>query len=882
MNEKKLNLKLATAGALCKVFCVTGSYHNRNQKTPPPEQEISIVENIIRSNTAPPAIEGEENVEFFLSSSSTVSSNHHQLASEKKSSDSFSDYKKLDTTNNSVKIDDDKFSTTATAHQNNFFTTADGKVRCEICSKEFSKIGLLRLHMDVHRLAQSSKRYDYRCPLCNSCFRSKSVLQKHLTHAHPRDDDDLGNNEEESSSKIIKRTTISCSTPSLTSVVCSTTVVSNISSNNFVQQLSPTTSKPRPFECTDCCIAFRIHGHLAKHLRSKSHIMKLESLEKVPIGIFAKLEENNEYFTEIDTSDCRNSLKSLLTLVNRLMYNQNTITSSKNNTTTNEVLTQKESFVRISSPTKSFNVKDSSDAEIKANKMEKCVKTSTAQVSQQDSLTNNKSSVIRADLWVPPKSVDVDDDKKLLTTCSNQQQQQRPANNNKLIPSPVDIGENKKSAEEKNNNNVYDNSTSTTSTTNTRCNLCCVDFYSSTELELHWHADHVLMRDGKYLKCPRAGCDAVYPNKQSLRLHLSAHFYGRLDYGINNSVVESATTNNLVNNKKLINNYSNNKIINAGRSKVGVNKLFRESSSGSTDYSPVSESDSNQTSRSPTPNTVDEITTTQDDFVCKLKCLKRKLSDDAIASLTPPSAKFQAVLNETVKEIETAVLRPTVTTIVNEPTAASLKFQDIFPDQSSISSLPFAHQRLTTSAGIWNPFNCSPISPQSLYLAAAAAGNPFALMNLNNHHQNVKMLANNNNSYHHWGQSNNFAQTSYPPLNHHHHPQLVGGGLSSAFYRGGVGGAGSHNNNILSSNGVVEPSPLSSLFLADELRCIVCKKQCSTPMSLQEHVMSHNLESRLHVCKFCDAGFTTAQALHAHLPCRHELKVSYYKNAVLL
>lgn len=35
---------------------------------------------------------------------------------------------------------------------------------------------------------------------------------------------------------------------------------------------------PRPFKCPDCKIAFRIHGHLAKHLRSKMHIMRMECL----------------------------------------------------------------------------------------------------------------------------------------------------------------------------------------------------------------------------------------------------------------------------------------------------------------------------------------------------------------------------------------------------------------------------------------------------------------------------------------------------------------------------------------------------------------------------------------------------------------------------
>lgn len=72
-----------------------------------------------------------------------------------------------------------------------------------------------------------------------------------------------------------------------------------------------TTSNPRPFKCTDCKIAFRIHGHLAKHLRSKMHIMKLECLGKLPFGTYAEMERSGVNLNDIDTTDCDNSLTSL-------------------------------------------------------------------------------------------------------------------------------------------------------------------------------------------------------------------------------------------------------------------------------------------------------------------------------------------------------------------------------------------------------------------------------------------------------------------------------------------------------------------------------------------------------------------------------------------
>lgn len=74
---------------------------------------------------------------------------------------------------------------------------------------------------------------------------------------------------------------------------------------------TPTTMNPRPFKCDDCKIAFRIHGHLAKHLRSKMHIMKLECVGKLPFGTYAEMEREGISLNEIDTTDCDNSLESL-------------------------------------------------------------------------------------------------------------------------------------------------------------------------------------------------------------------------------------------------------------------------------------------------------------------------------------------------------------------------------------------------------------------------------------------------------------------------------------------------------------------------------------------------------------------------------------------
>ena len=67
--------------------------------------------------------------------------------------------------------------------------------------------------------------------------------------------------------------------------------------------------------CFYCKIDFRIHEHLANHLWSKSHIMKLELSGKLPIGTNAKMEQLRIDFNLIDTSSCDNFLESLKSLV---------------------------------------------------------------------------------------------------------------------------------------------------------------------------------------------------------------------------------------------------------------------------------------------------------------------------------------------------------------------------------------------------------------------------------------------------------------------------------------------------------------------------------------------------------------------------------------
>lgn len=147
-----------------------------------------------------------------------------------------------------------------------------GRPVCVVCSKVFQKASQLRIHMNIHYMERK-----YRCEACGVSFRTQGHLQKHER---------------------------------------------SVSHQNKVNMTStfgvPTAENPRPFHCKDCDIAFRIHGHLAKHLRSKMHVLKLECLQKLPFGTYAEMERSGFNLTDIDTSDCDNSLMSLRQLAKKL------------------------------------------------------------------------------------------------------------------------------------------------------------------------------------------------------------------------------------------------------------------------------------------------------------------------------------------------------------------------------------------------------------------------------------------------------------------------------------------------------------------------------------------------------------------------------------
>ena len=153
----------------------------------------------------------------------------------------------------------------------------DGKYVCNVCGKTFPRQHQLTLHKNIHYFERP-----FKCEPCSLSFRSKGHLEKHFkSEGH------------HAKVKTAERTQAAAAV--------ATTAPDN----------------PRPFRCADCDIAFRIHGHLAKHLRSKMHVMTLEKLGKVPPGAYAIIEKNGS-FKDVVAADCESSLQCIKQLLGNL------------------------------------------------------------------------------------------------------------------------------------------------------------------------------------------------------------------------------------------------------------------------------------------------------------------------------------------------------------------------------------------------------------------------------------------------------------------------------------------------------------------------------------------------------------------------------------
>lgn len=185
--------------------------------------------------------------------------------------------------------------------QNLIASSKGGKFICEICSKKFQEHQQLILHRKTHFLDQY-----YKCEKCKLRFTSSDLLKVH----------------EQTESHL-----------------------------SMLQQpiIIPTSANPRPFKCDDCDIAFRVKGHLAKHLRSRAHVLNWEHLGKIPHGTFQKLEH---FIGTLEASDSALFLNLLLDLMkNRSEDTSSTYQSSRKSCIESGKLTPTSRKQFLSSPT---------------------------------------------------------------------------------------------------------------------------------------------------------------------------------------------------------------------------------------------------------------------------------------------------------------------------------------------------------------------------------------------------------------------------------------------------------------------------------------------------------------------------------------------------
>uniref|UniRef100_A0A0N5AB99 C2H2-type domain-containing protein n=1 Tax=Syphacia muris TaxID=451379 RepID=A0A0N5AB99_9BILA len=377
---------------------------------------------------------------------------------------------------------------------------------CKMCGKSFRKPTELSLHVQTHMLEQQSARIrSYQCTECKQTLRSRSLLAKHIEAAH-------GN--------IDKRKM-------------------EMNDSDVEENTSNISQSPRSFMCMDCNIGFRKHGVLAKHFRSKTHIMKLESLGKLPENALALItrKESGALLNDIDTTDSEKARASLYDIVTSLRESsslechEQMVQSPGPPPTTCYGFS---SFKRSPGPLPYFcAIGKKSPSVLNGKRSESFL---VRQEKRTDNFVNNQrhldettSKACSANVWIPPKaelplvldrqSIDIVVPVKPVADSS------ALSDNSSSIRS--DEGNSDGAARSESSTPTLRPLTGTAPSpldTSTRCNFCDVTYDTPFDLQVHLHADHISILDGKDFLCPKKHCGKLYPNRDNLRLHIAAHY----------------------------------------------------------------------------------------------------------------------------------------------------------------------------------------------------------------------------------------------------------------------------------------------------------------------------------------------------------------------
>ncbi|KFD51107.1 hypothetical protein M513_08007 [Trichuris suis] len=805
-------------------------------------------------------------------------------------------------------------------------SSSEAKPVCVTCGKQFTKFALLRLHMSVHCLEQSSRRYEIKCAECSSSFRSRSLLKKHLACAHPdlcTTSDELGSTQESQQGR-------------------SGGQLSDASDPQEASASQKPACNPRPFVCTDCDVAFRIHGHLAKHLRSKLHIMKLESVGKVPIGTFARIEEAGvHYFQEIDTRSGENSLRSLLGLMER--FAQTDLPEEKSDDAIDRVGEEDdvddlndsdEVVIDVEggcSPDESNNnnksaisgnstsaVANDRTAELDSSK-ESFEADCSSQLDQTDRADvgcggdlNSLGNVIRlsgrsvvAGVWVPPTSDEFRDSFVFgkcqssdsipvkRPTTSNCVESDAAKRVNSLVANGGSLNVNEFGIEAKLEN--QSGPTENQSASKNFCQWCDLTYPTWIELMVHRLSDHIIMKDGRDFRCPLANCDRVYPNRDCLRQHLLLHFLGRVKDCVADHAYEVPRSSNGYEfcsdefsspPAKIVRRSSSGTLSKRGKT-CRKEKADSYTERNGFSYSSTSDSEASHLSisnNSPVTSPPETISQTAKGTTAPRRQTAKRHSEQASSSLLAsllPDAKRAVAATKAHEEtrhhlLESAAVEHQL------PIGWSHEGKQLrVSSASSAATLPQSPQRAFVSNVNWNhvsPLLQDSISSRPLFSAAAS---PAGVM-LGNNVADPTMAAMAQTAA---VAANPTAFMNYQNLCQHLATASILSAMQQQAQCGGAIGhpllaalnSGAFNRVSAPTVGISSalplPTPLAAgvgSFIPTALcLCLMCGKQFANMIEYQEHMVSHS-QPRPFLCDVCDAGFTTARALQAHLPCKQQ------------
>ncbi|GMT32275.1 hypothetical protein PFISCL1PPCAC_23572, partial [Pristionchus fissidentatus] len=443
------------------------------------------------------------------------------------------------------------------------------EMKCGDCDRVFRKVSDYTMHVHTHNLEKSKMRLLYSCSECKASHKTKQQLLRHMEVAHPLlAAAARGGGAAADESAARQRSSSSCSS-AVGSAAAAAAAASMPSGSGLGQEtpieqtiLSVTnslTNNPRSFVCLDCNIGFRKHGILAKHLRSKTHVMKLETAKLLPedsLTLITK-RDNGTCLNEVDTTSCETARRSILRIVDRIRQENVAAAASVQvqalPSQTNGPISVEERrlVVPISALHPAASAADplaATAAALFAQQQQRGGASSTTtsfdllkQQLELLSAAHHRSlagalsdppaapaaattaaataTVASAAVWMPPRVEEVQQTAAsaaaALAAASYSSASAQPAIHRR--PS-FDA------------NGYLDrlgnghSSTAVTPPALTRCGVCEMNFENPMDHQIHAMTDHIVMRDGHDFACPRPNCDKVYPDRETLRTHILAHF----------------------------------------------------------------------------------------------------------------------------------------------------------------------------------------------------------------------------------------------------------------------------------------------------------------------------------------------------------------------